>query len=183
MDCPKCGSEVLLGSEGCERCGAPLELLGSGPEASDRNADPSIYEKPLFSAPQARGPSTPAVLPWSVHEEEAAKTPNSFAGGLLILLGGLMSMVHGMIILTTGSPAARIFGLEALSQTPLCGTLILLFALMAVVGGVMGVMRKNWWVVLAGSVFCLLSIGWFYLSMMLGFIGLILVAMTRDEFD
>ena len=183
MDCPKCGEEVILGAERCESCGAPLDLLETVPDAKGARADSAVFEKPLFSAPAARGPTDAAVLPWSVHEDESPKTPMSFAGGVLILLGGIISMLNGLLILNASSFVPQLYGLGAFSLTPICGTLMLMLGLGSVMGGMLGVFRKQWAFVLAASVLCVVSIGWSFMSMVLGFIGLLLVAISKDDFD
>jgi len=183
MDCPKCGTEVILGAERCGRCGAPLDLLEAEPDARGADADSAVFAKPVFSVPTARCPSGPEVLLWSVHEDEAPKTPMSFAGGFLILLGGVISMLNGFLILNASSYVPQIYGLGAFSLTPLCGTLMLMLGLGAVIGGMLGVFRRQWGFVLAASVLCVVSIGWTFLSMVLGFLGLLLVSISKDDFD
>jgi len=182
MNCPKCGEEVILGAERCQKCGALLDLLEAEPDAKGARANPAVFEKPLFSEPAA-GPGAPEVLPWSVHEDEAPKGPMSFAGGALILAGGIMSMVNGFLILNAPSYVPQIYGLGEFSLTPVCGTLMLLLGLGALIGGVLGVFRKKWGIVMAASVLCLISVGWMFLSMVLGFIGLLLVAVSKEDFD
>jgi hypothetical protein len=183
MDCPNCGREVILGAERCQRCGTPLEILEAEPDARGRKADAAMFQQPVFHAPSARGPDVQQVLPWSVHEDKSPKTPVSFAGGAMILVGGIMSMVNGFLILNASSHVPEIIGLGAFSLTPLCGTLMLLFGLGALVGGILGVFRKAWAMVMATSVLCVVSVGWSFLSMVLGFIGLILVSISKDDFD
>ena len=183
MDCPNCGREVILGAERCESCGTPLRILEARPDARGARADAAMFQQPVFHAPPARGPSEPEVLPWSVHEDKAPKTPISFAGGALILAGGLISMVNGFLILNASSYVPEIYGLGAFSLSPLCGTMMLLFGLVAMLGGLMGVFRRAWGVVLAASVLCVVSVGWSFLSLVLGFIGLILVSISKEDFD
>ena len=183
MKCPKCSEEVILGAERCEKCGAPLDLLEAEPDAKGALADSAVFEKPLFSAPEVRDPTDAEVLPWSVHEDEAPKTLVSFAGGIFILLGGMISMVNGFLILNASSYVPQIYGLGDFSLTPVCGTLMLLLGLGALIGGVLGVFRKKWSIVMAASVLCLISVGWMFLSMVLGFVGLILVSISKDDFD
>jgi hypothetical protein len=183
MDCPRCGEEVILGTERCEKCKAQLDLLEAEPEDAAPKADSAVFEKPVFSAPAARDPTDAEVLPWSVHEDEAPKTTVSFAGGLFILLGGIISMLNGLLILNASSYLGQIYGLGAFSLTPLCGTLMLLFGLVAVMGGVLGVFRRQWEIVMAASILCVISVGWSFISMALGFIGLLLVAISKDDFD
>ncbi len=183
MRCARCGEEVLLGTERCGKCGAPLDLLEPEPENAAPRADSAVFEKPLFSEPGAPGPPVPEVLPWSVHEEGNPKSGVSLAGGALVLAGGVISMVYGLVVLNVPGYAPALFGIGSLGQTPLYGTVVLLCGLGAIFGGVLGVLRKGWGFVLAASVLCVISIGWFYVSIFLGLIGLMLIAMTKDEFD
>jgi hypothetical protein len=183
MDCPRCGEEVILGAERCGKCGTPLDLLEATPEDAAPKADSAVFEQPVFRAPVARVQMDAEVLPWSVHEDEAPKTAISFAGGALILVGGAIAMVNGFLILNASSYVPRIIGLGAFSLTPLCGTLMLLFGLGAMLGGVLGVFRRQWGFVMATSILCVISVGWSFLSLVMGFVGLILVSISKEDFD
>ena len=50
------------------------------------------------------------------------------------------------------------------------------------IGGIMGVQRKMWGLALVGGIFALLSMGPVFISSLLGLIGLILVAVSRQDF-
>jgi hypothetical protein len=172
-----------LGSESCSSCGAPLELLERSPDARGRTADTALFRQPVFHAPIARGPEAAEVLPWSVHEDETPKGPISFAGGALLLAGGALSMVNGFLILNASSYISEIIGLGPFSLTPLCGTLMLLFGLVTMIGGVLGCFRKSWSVVMSTAVLCVVSLGPFFLSLIMGFLALILVSISKEDFD
>jgi len=94
--------------------------------------------------------------PWDNHYL-APGTSNSLLAGILILIGGLIALGHGAIYL--------------------------FFGIMASMGGVLGIMRRKWELVVVGAVFSMLSVGTLLLSSILGLVGLIPAALSRGDFD
>lgn len=64
----------------------------------------------------------------------------------------------------------------------LLGPIGIVTSILAIVGGVFAIKRTNFALALVGSVFCLISIGPLGVSFLLGLIGLIFIATSRDEF-
>lgn len=64
-----------------------------------------------------------------------------------------------------------------------CGAIIMVFGLIALMGAIMALMGKSWGLAVLGGVFGLFTLGPFLLlGSIFGLIGLILVAMSKDEF-
>jgi len=103
------------------------------------------------------------------------------AGGALTLVSGILAIIQGGLV----ASGAGFFGvglIPGLSEAlVICGSIFIIFGLIAVLGGVMGVMRKMWGLCLVGGIFGLLGIG-FGLGSILGLVGLILTAISRKDF-
>ena len=103
------------------------------------------------------------------------------AGGALTLVSGVLAIGQGALIAGgAGLPVSFIPGLA--DALLICGAIFVIFGLLAVVGGVMGVMRKMWGLALVGGIFGLLGVG-FFLGSVLGLVGLILTAISRKHFQ
>jgi len=181
MKCPYCGSEVLVDTLICEHCGRDAGKVIDKWEDDAPPAKDKALKKPMFSAPLPRGPSRPTPPRWGVHEEKAFKTLLSMAGGALVFAGGFAAVVEAVLLLYLGSPSTII---SSIPLVPLAmGSLMLMFGFIAMAGGVLGVMRIQWSIVLFGAICSTLALGWYYLSLLLGIIGIIVVGITREEFD
>jgi len=103
------------------------------------------------------------------------------AGGALTLVSGVLAIGQGAII--AGGAGIPGVGLVPGFETALllCGSIFIIFGLIAVLGGAMGVMRKMWGLALVGGIFGLLGVG-FILGSVLGIVGLILTAISRKDF-
>ncbi len=100
-------------------------------------------------------------------------------GGILVLISGIVSVLDGIHIIATHSEDP-IFGDIAMT----CGTMMLIFGVIALLGGIIAIQRKNWGIALVGGVFALLSLaGPFLMSSILGLIGLILIATSKNDFE
>jgi hypothetical protein len=111
-------------------------------------------------------------------------------GGALILVAGLMGLALGAIFLTIDVNQLDQYGISVSGATDMledilnvCGTILVILGLVAILGGVFGVMRKHFGLVILGGVFGLLCIGPWFLGSLLALVGLILVAVARKDFD
>jgi len=74
-------------------------------------------------------------------------------------------------------------GIGMVASLATCGAIYLFFGIMASMGGVLGIMRRKWELVVVGAVFSMLSVGTLLLSSILGLVGLIPAALSRGDFD
>jgi len=107
---------------------------------------------------------------------------------MLPVAGGALTIVSGVLALGQGAIIAGGAGIPGIGFLPgmadlllICGSIFIIFGLIAVIGGVMGVMRKMWGLALVGGIFGLLGVG-FILGSVLGIVGLILTAISRKDF-
>jgi hypothetical protein len=128
--------------------------------------------QPVYMAP----PPPARHLPEPARQHSAAPA----AGGALIFIGGLLSIVNGILLTAVGSAISSLPGFrEAMT---LCSVGIFVFGAIAIVGGICAVQRRFWGLALAGSILCMISIGPLLISFILGLIGLILIAVSRPKY-
>jgi len=112
------------------------------------------------------------------------------AGGVLILIAGILAIVMGVFYLALDPNEIENSGVtippeisDADLQNVLyvCGSLCVIFGVIAAIGGFFGLTRKHFALGIVGGIFGLLGIG-FLLGSLLALIGLILIAVSRKEF-
>lgn len=120
------------------------------------------------------------------------KSALSIVGGVLILLAGIMGLILGAIFLMAAGEVDTLgdWGVDVAGATDwlediltVCGIIFIVLGLIAVLGGVFGVMRKHWGIVLLGGILGLFCIGPYMLASVFALIGLILVAVSKKDFD
>jgi len=146
------------------------------------------------------------AIPWDAnvcqycgkdYRAEAAKPPHeksalSLVGGIMILVAGLMGVFMGAMLLAIDVEDLDVYGLNVAGDTALdiledimtvCGIIFLVLGLVAVLGGFFGVRRKHFGIVILGGVLGLFVLGPYMLGSLLALIGLILVAISKKDFD
>jgi hypothetical protein len=92
-------------------------------------------------------------------------------GGILIILASLVYLVGGGIV-TAGSSFFITMGGGA---GVICGVGLLVLGIISFLGGIFAIQRKNFAIALIGGIFVVITV--------IGLIGLILVAVSKDEFS
>jgi hypothetical protein len=117
------------------------------------------------------------VCPYCGHDYRVAMMPPQkkesampLIGGILVLLVGIGYLISGGVIAAGSSLFLDIGG----GFGVLCGAIILVLGILAIFGGIFAIQRKNFAIALIGAIFTVPSI--------LGLIGLILIAVSKDEF-
>jgi len=99
-------------------------------------------------------------------------------GGVLIIIAGLAEIVTGGIVISSGELIAGIdLGTGVGDIVKICGVIFLILGIIAILGGVFGVMRKHFGLAILGGI---LGLGGYFIFAL---IGIILVAVGRDDFD
>jgi hypothetical protein len=122
-----------------------------------------------FRAPAGPAPKKKTVMP--------------VIGGVLIMVGGILTLVSGLALMGTGGflddlvvyDVEGVDMLEDLLTT--CGAILVIFGLIGLLGGVMGMLRKSFGLAIVGGIFAL--VGWFIPAL----VGLILIAISKEEFE
>ena len=155
----KMGTPEQPSSRMCVQCGKPI--------AQDANVCP-------YCGKDYRVQAAPAAK---------KKTVMPLIGGILILIGGLLTLLTGVgLVASVGAfDAVMLFdvqGVEMLEDIlTVSGLILLTLGLVGVLGGIVAIMRTHFGLPILGGIFALL--GWFIPAL----IGLILVGMSKDEFE
>lgn len=94
-------------------------------------------------------------------------------GGVLILLASLGYLIGGGI-LAAGSTVLLGLSLGTSAVGVVCGGVLIILGVISLMGGIYAIQRRNFGLALVGGIFVIPSI--------LGLIGMILVAVSKDEF-
>lgn len=105
-------------------------------------------------------------------------------GGILLIVGGLLAIAGAVQTFMAGAEAEDLplFGDTIANIVYVCGGIELIFGIIALVGGLFAYNGKSYNIALLGGILCLLSIGPFFLGSLLGLVGLILIATSKEEF-
>ncbi len=153
--CVSCGRDIPMDANVCQYCGHDYRVQA--------------------------GPATPKE-----------KGVLSLVGGILILIAGLMGLVMGGILLVAAGEVETLadWGIDVAGVGDLlediltvCGIVFIVLGLIAVLGGFFGVQRKHWGIVVLGGVLGLFVLGPYLLGSLFALIGLILVAVSKKDFD
>ena len=107
------------------------------------------------------------------------KTAKPVVGGILILIGALVGIASGASLIWAGSMFLPLgdYGMDISGILAVCGIIWIVLSLIGLLGGIFAMQRKHFGLAIVGGIFSLL-VGFF----IFGLIGLILVAISKDEF-
>lgn len=95
-------------------------------------------------------------------------------GGILILIGSLAYFLVGGLMAASGTALLGLtFGGSGVIVG--CGVVVLLLGVIALLGGIFSIQKKHFGIAIIGGILVIPSL--------LGLIGLILVAVSRDSFE
>ena len=140
------------------------------------------------------------VCPYCGHDyrfiappSEKMKSSKPVIAGTLTIVAGALALAMAMFLImieasdieeldssiwaeTDYTPA----DLEGILET--CGVISIVFGVIAIVGGVFALMRKHFAIAVTGAFFGLLGMG-FIIGAVLGLVALVLIIMSRSEFE
>ena len=112
-------------------------------------------------------------------------TAKPVIGGILILIGALVGIIYGIWLVAVGGTFEAMMPVAVPGVTDvmagiimICGVLLLIFGLIGLLGGIFAIKRTHFGLAILGGIFSLL-VGF----IIFGLIGLILVAISKDEFS
>ena len=98
-------------------------------------------------------------------------------GGVLILLAGLIEIGAGAVVGLVGAGGSFGFPTDATGFLAVCGGVLIVLGLISIMGAIFAMERKHFGLAVLGGI---LSLPGFFI---LGLIGLILIAVSKDEFE
>jgi hypothetical protein len=115
----------------------------------------------------------------------------SIVGGILILIAGIMGLAMGGIFFSINVSDLDAYGFGAITGFEdtlqnilyVCGAIFVILGLIAIAGGFFGVRRKHWGLAILGGVLGLFILTPYFAGSLLALVGLILVAVSKKDFD
>jgi len=101
------------------------------------------------------------------------KTWKPTVGGILAIIAGVLQVILGLAVAIFGS----IFTFWMMGWFGAFGVPLIVFGIVAIIGGIYALRREVWGLALAGSICALIS-PWF----ILGLLGIIFVSLGKGEF-
>ena len=116
---------------------------------------------------------------YAVESRPESATPT--IAGILLILAGLAAFGQGILYLMVQDIAssAGYVGVDV----GCCGGIDLLFGIAALVGGVFAIQRSHFVIALLACVCAILSLALLFVGPLLGFIAILLVALSKEEFS
>jgi magnesium-transporting ATPase (P-type) len=122
---------------------------------------------------------------------EITNKPN--IAGILLIIAGILAIVSWVSVITMDFSMIDITQLQEIDPTiteervrelmTLCGIIMCILSVFPLLGGILSFKRKLWGIAVTGGILGLFTIGPFFASSLLSLIGLIVVVMSRKEFQ
>ena len=127
-------------------------------------------------------PEAPAPPPPGPAKEQTIKP---VLAGVFLIIAALMAFYTGGVLVASESMFEGIpmVGDTMSDMLTICGAIFIIFGLLALLGGVFSIMRKKWGIALLGAIIGLFTLGTFGLGSLLSLIALILIAISKSEFE
>jgi len=105
------------------------------------------------------------------------KSALPLVGGILIIIAGILELITGVSLIAGGSALIDISFFDFGDIFVICGAIWALFGLIALLGGFFAIKREHFGLAVLGGI---LGLGGYFI---LALIGLILIAISREEFE
>jgi len=102
--------------------------------------------------------------------------------GIALLGAGLLDLVSGVRLLTANGQLPDV-PIDFTGMLHTCGLLAILFGTIAFLGAWFSIIRKKYALAMLAAALGMMGVGPFYLGAILGFIGLIFIALSNEEFS
>ena len=126
-------------------------------------------------------------------QQLSTKSSMPLIAGILLIISGVLAILSWISVITISVSITDISMLQEIDPTMtvervqeirvICGTIGCILAIFSILGGILALKRKLWRMALAGGILGLFTIGPLYMSSILALIGLILIVLSRKEFQ
>ena len=125
------------------------------------------------------------------NQQPISPSSKPLIAGIFLIIAGLLGILTWSMALAVDSsmlqsviPADSPISLEQLQSILVtCGIIGCILSIFALVGGIVAVKRKAWGLAVVGGILGLFTIGPFFLASIIAVIGLILVIISRKDFQ
>jgi len=138
-------------------------------------------------------PNQPSINDYYPDQKQQQQQPSSkpLIAGIFLIIGGLSGLLTAAMILAfdlatlqSVLPAEFPYSPEQLqSVLSICGIIIALCSIITFAGGIVAIKRKAWSLAVIGGILGLFTFGVMFLGSIFSLIGLILVLISRKEFQ
>ncbi len=196
-NCPYCGGLMDDQASACGFCG---KEVGTGGSSAHSPAPMQGLAGVRHCVACGRPISLDAnVCPYCGHDyrlsmgmpAQVQKTWMPVVGGALVIVAGILAIAMGAMYMSFDASDFEDLGValppeftaeDLEGMMVVCGVILFVFAIIAIVGGSFGIRRRHFGFAIAGGVFGLLGLG-FLVGSLLALVGVILVALSRKEFE
>jgi len=170
INCPKCGAENREGHILCRSCG---QIISSQHSTTDLT---SMYR----SQSQRDSVGYKYGIPTTSSISYERQTSNPVIGGVLVIISALIGIFSWIFI---GALSANLIP-EYSEMIISCSVLFIILEIVAFFSGFLAIRRTNFAFAIIGSIIALLVgiFTFFYIGAILAFVGIILIAISHDEF-
>jgi len=126
-------------------------------------------------------------------QQPSNKSSMPMIAGILLIIAGVLALLSWISVITMDVSMIDMSVLQELDPTitleqiqellVICGTIGCILAIFSILGGILALKRKLWGIALAGGIVGLFTIGPIFISSILALISIILVIISRKEFQ
>ncbi len=166
----------------CQWCKKPVSGYGrvcphcqkdmiTGVAAPWQASTASSYESPSYSSDSY----------YSSDLVESRQSPAPTIAGVLLILAGIVAMGQGVVYLVAEDIAASAgYGSIGIGC---CGGMDLAFGVASLIGGVLAIQRNHFVLALLSCICAILSLAFLFVGPLLGLVAIVLLAVSKEEFD
>lgn len=155
-----------------------------------------IKETTGYESKSSQYSNVPEDPNFSAAKIPAQKSSKPLIAGILLMIAGVLALIFWFPVITvdvsTIESVVNVSQFQELDPTmtpeklkgilTICGTIACILAVFSILGGNLSWKRKLWGIALTGSILGLFTIG-FLISSILSLIGLILIIISKKEFQ
>jgi len=175
--CMSCGRQIGATYNACPYCGAPQQTaapMAAAPGEQSRVCMGCGRTIPLtyFACPYCGKPA--GAMGMQVGHKETAYP---IVGGVFEILAGIIGLGLGGLWIVGAGAASSVPYFDISGFMLVCGAIFIIFGLLALLGGIFALQRKNYAIALVGAIFALFS-GF----LIFGILAIIFIVLAKDEF-
>lgn len=153
--------------------------------------------EPIPEPVPAQPPAQEYIAPPPPAAPAKPETMKPVIAGVLLIVVAVMGLIVAMVFMgavdiglgvfdeyVAEDPTGEVSGMVDMVQSLLmvCGIIFMVFALLAMLGGIMSLKRKSFGFAIVGAIFGIFTLGPYALGSILSIVALVLILLSKDEF-